>query len=208
LLGEAHAVEVHVIADRVTLVHRSVVPSLYALVRRGRELDDLRGLSAQARTALSLLQDRGQVTAGDVRERLGLRFDACNDPAYAALGELTRLMLVDRGPFEIPKAGIPYLSTEGYPYHLLRQAHPELVATSRGCSVAAAAEDFLEAYLEGAVFARTRKLAGLFRRVLSPEEIDQALQRLSVKGRATLLKAGQNMIALHVRGSGRAADRS
>jgi hypothetical protein len=67
LLGEARAIEVHVIAGRVTLVHRSLVPSLYALVRRGRELDDLAGLSAHARTALALLRQTTQVTAGPSR---------------------------------------------------------------------------------------------------------------------------------------------
>lgn len=80
LPGEARAIEVHVIAGRVTLVHRSLVPALYALVRRGRPVDDLRGLSVHARTALSLLDQRKQVTAGDVRERLGMKFDARAPP--------------------------------------------------------------------------------------------------------------------------------
>jgi len=115
LLGETHGIEVHVIAERVTLVHRSLMPPLYTLVRRGRALDDLDGLSVHARTALALLRERKEVTAGDVRQRLGLRADPRQDPAYGALGELTRLLLVDRGPFQVPKAGIPYLSTEGYP---------------------------------------------------------------------------------------------
>ena len=115
LLGEARAIEVHIIADRVTLVHRSLMPALYVLVRRGRALDDLKGLSAHARTALALFQERKEVTAGEVRQRLGLAFDPKRDSAYAALGELAHLLLVDRGPFEIPRSGIPYLSTEGYP---------------------------------------------------------------------------------------------
>ena len=89
-----------VIAERVTLVHRSLVPPLYTLVRRGRALDDLEGLSVRARTALALLRERKEVTAGDVRQRLGLRADPRQDPAYAALAELTRLLLVDRGPFQ------------------------------------------------------------------------------------------------------------
>ena len=179
LLGEARAIEVHVIADRVTLVHRSLMPALYVLVRRGRALDDLKGLSAYARTALGLFQERKEVTAGEVRQRFGLGFDPKRDSAYAALGELGRLLLVDRGPFEIPRSGIPYLSTEGYPYHLFHEAHADLVTAAARYSVATAAEKFLEAYLRAAVFARDRKLAALFKAFLSPDEIEAALQTLA-----------------------------
>lgn len=192
LLGEARAIEVHVIADRVVLVDRSLLPSLYALVRRGRALDDVEGLSVHARGALVVLRERKEITAGDVRKRLGLASDARLDPAYAALGELERLLLVDRGPFRAPKSGIPYLSREGYPYHLLHEAHPELVAAAARRSVAAAADEFLRAYLDGAVFARVRKLGSLFRAFLAPAEIDAALQRLSRKGTVQVGKPGRD----------------
>jgi hypothetical protein len=98
---------VHVIAERVTLVHRSLIPPLYALVRRGRPLEDLSGLGVASRATLTLLRERKEVTAGDVRKHLGLPLDARQDPAYAALAGLERLLLVDRGPFEVPKKGIP-----------------------------------------------------------------------------------------------------
>jgi len=185
LLGEGHGVEVHVIADRVTVVHRSLMPAVYALVRRGRALDDLDGLSAHARTALALLRERKEVTAGDVRQRLGLRADPRNDPAYAALAELTRLLLVDRGPFTIPKAGIPYLSAEGYPYHLVAEAHPEIVRAAARYRVEAAADTLLEAYVTGAVFVRVAKLATLFR-FLSKDEIHATLGRLAARGTVAL----------------------
>ncbi len=198
LLGEGRAVEVHVIADRVTLVHRSLMPALYALVRRGRALDDLAGVGADARTAMALFRDRKEITAGDVRQRLGAAFDARRDPAYAALGELARLLLVDRGPFEMPKAGIPYLSSEGYPYHPFHQAHADLVRAAAGYTVATAAEEFLGAYLSGAVFARVRKLATLFKAFLSPAEIEPALQALASRkgGKVALRTIGRDRIVL------------
>jgi hypothetical protein len=196
LLGESQAIEVVVIAERVTLVHRSLMPPLYALVRRGRLLDDLSGLSVHARTALALLREAKEVTAGEVRRRLGLAFDERRDPAYAALGELQRLLLVDRGPFTIPKSGIPYLGKEGYPYHFLHEAHQDLIAASAGYSILEAAEEFLEAYLRGAVFARSRKLASLFKAFLSAAEIDQALAGLAQNGRAKVCKGGGETIAL------------
>jgi hypothetical protein len=196
LLGEARAVEVHVIADRVTLVHRSLVPPLYALVRRGRALDDLSGLSVDARTAIVVLRERKEVTAGDVRRRLGLPVDPRKDPAYAALGELERLLLVDRGPFQVPESGIPYLSTEGYPYHFFHEAHADLARASARYSVVVAAEEFLEAYLDGAVFARIRKLATLFKAFLSPEEIDTALRGLAEKRKVELRKLGRDSIVV------------
>ena len=194
LLGEARAIEVHVIADRVALIDRSLFPALYVLVRRGRALDDLDGLSVDARGALALVRERREVSAGDVRKHLGLRPDPRHDPAYAALGELERLLLVDRGPFEVPKTGIPYLSREGYPYHLLHEAHPELVADAARRSVAAAADEILQAYLDGAVFARVRKLGSLFKAFLAPAEIDAALQRLAGKGTVAMGKAGPDAI--------------
>ncbi len=187
LLGEAQAIEVHVIAGRVTLVHRSVMPSVYALVRRGRELSDLSGLSVHARTALSLLHQRTRVSAGEVRQRLGLRFDARHDVAYEALGELARRLFVDRGPFEIPKAGIPYLSAEGYPYHLFHEAHADVVEASRGIGLDAAADAFLHAYIRGAVFARA---------FLPPTEIDASLGRLAHKRKVALAGTGLKRLAI------------
>lgn len=196
LLGEAHAIEVHVISDRVALIHRSLMPSLYTLVRRGRALDDLGGLSVHARTAFALLGESREVTAGDVRRRLGLPFNARRDPAYAALGELERVLLVDRGPFQIPKSGIPYLSSEGYPYHFFHEAHPDLAAASARHSVASAADAFLKAYLDGAVFARVRKLATLFKVFLAPEEIAAALQRLAKNGKLDMRGIGRDTIVV------------
>jgi hypothetical protein len=201
LLGEARAIEVHLIADRVTLVHRTLMPALYRLVRRGRALSDIEGLSAHARSALVLLQERREVTARDVRQRLGLPFDAKRDPAYAALGELTRLLLVDRGPFEVSKSGLPYLSSDGYPYHLFHEAHADLVRAAARSSVAAAAEDFLGVYLRAAVFARVRKLATLFKAFLSADEIETALQALA-QGKTRRIEfrnVGRDRIALSTR---------
>ncbi|HEX6464123.1 MAG TPA: hypothetical protein VFZ98_06715 [Vicinamibacterales bacterium] len=190
LLGTMTGVEVHVIAGRVAVVHRRVMPALYTLVRRVRPLDDLSDLSLNARTALALLRQRKEVSAGDVRNRLGLRTDPRNDPAYAALGELLRILLVDRGPFEIPKKGIAYLPPEGYPYHLFHEAHPDLVAAAKRLSLEAAADAFLTAYLESAAFARARKLASMFKLFLSPAEIDASLARLVERRRVDVMKLG------------------
>src|SRR4029450_4287369 len=162
------------------------------LVRRGRATHQLEGLGAHARIALSLLRERGEITAGDVRQKVGLRADPRNDAAYAALAELTRALLVDRGPFQVPKAGIPYLSTEGYPYHLLHEAHPDVVKDAARLAPPGAADAFLAAYLSGAVFAGVRKLASLFKAFLSPAEIDAALQRLAKKGTVALRKLGRD----------------
>ena len=190
LLSTKTGIEVHVIAGRVAVVHRRIMPALYALVRRGRPIEDLEGLSLNARTALALLGQRKEVSAGDVRQRLGLRPDPRNDPAYAALGELMRILLVDRGPFEIPKQGIAYLPKEGYPYHLFHEAHVDLVAAGRKLSVESAADAFLSAYLGPAAFARARKLATMFKLFLSSAEIDASLTRLAEHRRVQAVKVG------------------
>jgi hypothetical protein len=196
LLGTVTGVEVHVIAGRVSLVHRRVMPALYALVRRRRALDDLEGLSLNARTALALLRQRKEASAGEVRQRLGLRPDPRDDPAYAALGELTRVLLVDRGPFEIPKKGIAYLPPEGYPYHLFHEAHADLAAAAKKLSIEFAADAFLSAYLEAAAFARARKLTTMFKLFLSPAEIEASLARLVERRRVEVEKIGS--AAYHV----------
>ena len=198
LLGTMTGVEVSVIAGRIAVVHRRVMPSLYSLVRRGRPLEDAEGLSLNARTALALLRQRKEVSAGDVRHRLGLRADPRNDPAYAALGELQRILLVDRGPFEIPKKGIPYLPPEGYPYHLFHEAHADLTAAAKKLSVEAAADAFLSSYLAAAAVARARKLASMFKLFLSPAEIDASLARLADRGRVEARKAGSAVYHLWV----------
>ena len=190
LLGTMTGIEVHVIAGRVSLVHRRVMHALYALVRRGRALDDVDGLSLNARTALALLRQRKEASAGDVRHRLGLPSDPRNDPAYAALGELMRILLVDRGPFEIPTRGIAYLPPEGYPYHLFHEAHADVVSAAKKLSIESAADMFLSAYLEAAAFARPRKLATMFKLFLSPAEIDASLERLLERRRTEVKKIG------------------
>lgn len=192
LLGTMTGIEVHVIAGRVSLVHRRVMPALYALVRRRRPLDEVDGLSLNARTALSLLRQRKEVSAGDVRHRLGLRPDPRNDPAYAALGELMRILLVDRGPFEIPKKGIAYLPKDGYPYHLFHDAHADVVAAAEKLSIESAADVFLSAYLEAAAFARAKKLATMFKLFLSPAEIGASLARLVARRRVAIEKLGSS----------------
>lgn len=190
LLGTMVGVEVHVIAGRVAVVHHRVMPALYAIVRRGRPIDDLDGLSLNARTALAVLQQRREASAGEVRQRLGLRPDPRNDPAYAALGELMRILLVDRGPFEIPKKGIAYLPKDGYPYHLFHEAHPDLVAASKKLTIESAIDRFLSAYLDAAVFARAPKLATMFKLFLSRTEIDASLARLTERRRVKVEKVG------------------
>jgi hypothetical protein len=196
LLGTMAGIEVHVIARRVVVAHRRVVPALYALVRRGRPLDADDGLSLNARTALALLRQRKEVSAGDVRQRLGLRPDPRNDPAYAALGELMRVLLVDRGPFEIPKKGIAYLPKAGYPYHLFHEAHADLVAASKTLSIESATDAFLSAYLAAAAVARAPKLATMFALFLSRAEIDVSLARLVERRRVKVEKVGS--AAYHV----------
>jgi hypothetical protein len=196
LIGTSCGIEVNVVAGRLTLVHRSLVPALYRLVRRARARDDLSGSSLAARTAYALVKERRAVAAGDVRTRLGAPRRAKHDPAYGALGELQRLLLVDRGPFEIPASGIPYLSREGYPYRLFHEAHADLVSAAAKLAVPVAADTWLLGYLGAAVFASPRKLARLFRGFVSPAEIAGALDRLSGKGVLVVQKVSGETLAI------------
>lgn len=178
LLVSGIGVEVNVVADRLALVHRSLLSALHVLVRRGRPVDDLEGLSMIARSAHALLRQQHQISAGDLRRHLGLKTDLRRDPAYEALAELQRALLVGRGPFEVSNSAIPYLSKEGYPYHLLHERHPSLLRESRALSVEAATDVWLSRYLASTPAVTPRKLASMFRRFLGADEITRALARL------------------------------
>ena len=126
LLARNVVIETNVIGDRLVLVHRSVVPALWALRTRFRS-----ELSSDAARAFELIAANVGINAGDVRRLLGVRDAKRPDRADLALAELMRDMRVDRGPSSIPKRGIPYLSREGFPYRVFEKAHPDLVATAR-----------------------------------------------------------------------------
>jgi hypothetical protein len=182
LLGTAQGIEVNVVGRRLVLVHRTLMPALYQLVRRGRPPTDHNGLSLAARTAYALIVERHEVAAGEVRHRLGARATARHDPAYEALSELQQHLLVDRGPFVVPTSGIPYLSREGYPYHLFHEAHADLVRASRQISRDDATDRLIGTYVGAAWFAAPRTLASLFGAFLTKVEILGSLERLTAGG--------------------------
>ena len=128
LLATHNGIEVNVIANRLSLVHRGLIPALYRLVRRHRPVTELGDVSVTGRKVFHWMEENKEVTAGTVRTFLGIvSSDLNNDPAYKALAELQSVMLVDRGPFVMRKAGIPYLSKEGYPYHCFHLVHEDLM---------------------------------------------------------------------------------
>jgi hypothetical protein len=196
LLGTATAIEVNVIAGRLTLVHRSIVPALYALARRGRPVDDLSGLDLDARHAFALIRRRHEVTAGEVRAHVGATFDARHDPGYEALAALQRLLLVDRGPYEINTKGIHYLSKEGYPYHFFHEAHDDLVRASRKLTPADAADALLGRYLTGAVWCAVRTVKSMFKLLLVPEDVDAALARLAAARAVSIETVDRQRVAI------------
>src|SRR5437762_2236769 len=140
LLARDEVVETNVIADRLVLVHRSVVPVLYALRVRFRS----EKLSDYAERAFRLIEKDGTASAGDVRRFLGVDGLKRPDPGDLALAELQREMLIDRGPSSVPENGIPYLSKEGFPYRIFDKAHPDLVKAARKLKIEAAMQTILE----------------------------------------------------------------
>src|SRR5689334_9729468 len=122
LLARAEAVETNIIADRLVLVHRDIIPALFTLCVRFRAGK----LSEHAEKAFQLIRQDGTASAGDVRRFLGVDGMRRPDPADVALADLQRELFIDRGPSGVPKSGIPYLSKEGFPYRMFEKAHPEL----------------------------------------------------------------------------------
>jgi hypothetical protein len=155
LLARDEVVETNVIADRLVLVHRDIVPALFALRTRFRA----EKLSDNADRAFRLIRDDGSASAGDVRRFLGADGMKRPDPANVALAELQREMLIDRGPSSVPKNGIPYLSREGYPYRVFETAHPDLVKAAKRIKI----EDATKLIVDAVGPVPPRKFATMFK---------------------------------------------
>jgi hypothetical protein len=158
LLASKEVIETNVIADRLVLVHRDVVPALY-LLRTSRRVSKL---SDNAARAFELIRENGTASVGDVRRFLGVEGLKRPDPADIAVGELQREMLIDRGPSSVPKNGIPYLSKEGFPYRVFEKAHPDLVKAAKKMN----AEDALQIIRDAIGPITPRKFASMFKLVL------------------------------------------
>ncbi len=194
LLESFQAIEVNIIAGRICLIDETLVPALYRLVTRDRLYDQLPKLSGYARQGYDLLSTRGEITAGDLRRKMGIKSGLQEDPAYQALAELQRHFLVDRGPFVIPGKGVPYLSKEGYPYHFFHEAHLELVIAARKLTVKQATRIFLSAYLKSSVFCPYKKMISMFNTFLSGPEIEDALKSLYNEKEILLIGSGRDVL--------------
>jgi hypothetical protein len=190
LIADATAVEITCVADRVGLAHISLLPALIALVRRGRVVPAGTGasrsgsaleLSDTARCVLDFVTSTPRPTAGMVRAHLGVPSGTWPNPADAALGELQRLLVIDRGPTDVPENGGAYLSKDGIPYRLVDNVHAQHVTAAGNLDVEQAAAVVVEHYLDGARFATTKQLAKLFDACFSPAELAAALATLGRK---------------------------
>jgi hypothetical protein len=201
LLADGTAIETTCIADRVGLAHASLLPALIALVRRGRTVPSARAkrgdreleLSDAARRVLDFVTSTPRTTAGMVRAHLGVPSGTWPNPADEALGELQRLLVIDRGPTDVPDKGAAYLTKDGIPYRLVDDVHAQHVKAAARLSVDTAAALVVEHFLDGARFATRKQLTKLFEACLSPAEVDAALAALGRKvevvrdGRADLV---------------------
>ena len=194
LLETCQAIEINMIAGRICLLDNTLAPALFRLVTRERPYNQLPKLSSNAHLAYDLLSDRGEITAGDLRKKMGVKSGLQEDPAYQALAELQRHLLVDRGPFTMPGKGIPYLSKEGYPYHFFHEAHLELVTAAQELTDKQAAEIFLSSYLNGSVFCPANKMISIFQSFLSAHEIEDVLKGLFEENKILLIKSGRQIL--------------
>jgi hypothetical protein len=195
MLERRDAVEITCVGGRVSLAHRTLVPALLALVRRGRAVDEL-DLSDDARRALKILREHPRPTAGYVRARWGVPPKTWPNPADAALAELQRGLVVDRGPTSVPERGAAYLGKDGIPYRFVDDVHADHVRAARALDVAEAATRLLAAYLDGAVFATRRKLASMFAACASAGELAAALDELAADGRVDIARAGGSELVI------------
>ena len=191
LLASREVVESNVIADRLVLIHRDVVPYVFSLRVRRRSPK----LSAEAAKVFQLIDIEGHATSGEARRYLGIAGQKRPDAADLALAELQRELLIDRGPSSVPKKGIPYLSPEGFPYRVLEKAHKDLVQTAASIQADVAVRHIIEKFLSGANSVTPRKLQSMFRLLFSDMEMNEALDALE-KDRKILRDSKQFSIHL------------
>jgi len=165
LLARDEAIETNIIADRLVLVHRDLIPALYALRTRFRAVK----LPDNPEKVFRLISEDGTATAGDVRRFLGVDGAKRPDAADVALGDLQRDLFIDRGPSRVPKKGIPYLSKEGFPYRVFDRAHPELVKAARQMKP----ETALKSIITAAAGFPSRRTAVMFKLCLTEAERQQ-----------------------------------
>ena len=176
LLASGEVIETNLIADRLVLIHRDIVPAVFALRSKLRPAKQ----SADAAQVLELIRMEGRATSGEVRRFLGVAGQKRPDRGDIALGELQRDLRIDRGPSSVPKKGIPYLSPEGFPYRIFDSAHPDIVKEAARLTSEAAARLVIETYLRAAIFVTPRKLSSMFRLILTETELSGALERLEL----------------------------
>jgi len=163
LLARKTVIETNVIAGRLVLVYRDIVPALYALRTRLRPAER----SGDAERALDLIRNEGTASVGEVRRFLEVQGTKRPDRADLAVSELQRDILIDRGPSVVPKNGIPYLSKEGFPYRLFETAHPDLVKAAKKLSASHA----LAIIRRAAGPISSKKFTSLFRLCLTAEDV-------------------------------------
>ncbi len=122
MLARGDVIETNVIANRLVLIHRDIVPAVFALRSRLRPAKQ----SADAERVLRLIEKEVRATSGDIRRFLSIAGQKRPDRGDIALGELQRDLRIDRGPSSVPKKGIPYLSPEGFPYRAFGTAHADI----------------------------------------------------------------------------------
>ena len=193
LIAAGDAIETNVVADRVGLAHASLIPALFALVRRAgrttggtlspgamRTVDNLE-VSDNARRVLGFLASTPRPTAGQVRAYLGVPPQTWPNAADDALAELQRALVIDRGATDVPAKGAAYLTKDGIPYRLVDDVHAAHVKAAAKLTVGAAAAQLVERYLDGARMATRKQLAKIFAACMSPDELDAALETLGRK---------------------------
>lgn len=174
LLDSADAIETNLVADRLVLMHKDMLPAVYRLRKRQRTA----ALTPNAERLVNLIRREGAITAGVARHYLGADGTRRPDPADIALKELQQQLLIDRGPSSVPVKGIPYLSPEGYPYRLLETTHAQLIDSAHDLAVDEAVRFLVKRYLQAAVFITPRKLGSMFKMLFTEIEMNAAIDAL------------------------------
>ncbi|MBV9579303.1 MAG: hypothetical protein JO057_12010 [Chloroflexi bacterium] len=193
LLASNKVVEINLLAGRLALGHERIMPAIYTL-RRGQTGPRL---SETARQAFEFIQANEGAGSGDIRRLLNIDRQRRPDAADAALAELQRELLVDRGPSGPPSQGVFYLTREGYPYRVFASAHPDIVSAARQLTLSEAAVDVLRQYLRAALFAHRRKLVSMLRELMSADEVDRAIRHLASEGIVAIDHSGKSEVIVY-----------
>lgn len=192
LLRARHAYEINLLPESSMLVSAPLFPSVYALLgdRKPKAPPRTKAqgakLSPLALKAFDVIQERGPVSTGQLREQISRELSAA--ALERALNELWAILKITR---------VDYREREGAYWDLLYRWTPDAVMEGAGISVPEALSGLLGKYLEAVEAASQEEIEQLFSHLAPGSRVREAIHALLAARQLAFITVGtKNFIHL------------